>query len=143
MIRVVDASAVAAMLFGEPDGVWVHALLSGEPLFVPSIFHFELGNICRMKCRRHPDKAEELLTAWLDWNVQPPVTAIAIDPTTTMELARQHNLTFYDASYLWLAQDRASEIISLDAHLVCAARSLGLHAPSPTDGRRIAPRSRD
>ncbi|HME24129.1 MAG TPA: type II toxin-antitoxin system VapC family toxin [Acetobacteraceae bacterium] len=90
MIRVVDASAVAAMLFGEPDGPWVHALISGQLLFVPSIFHFELGNTCRMKSRRHPDKADALLTAWSDWNVQPPVTALAIDLTTTME--RSHLL---------------------------------------------------
>jgi predicted nucleic acid-binding protein len=127
MIRVVDASAVAAMLFGEPDGPWVHARLSGQLLFVPRIFHFELGNTCRMKSRRHPDKAEELLTAWLYWNIQPPVTGMAIDLTTTMELARHHNLTFCDASYLWLAQNHASVLISLDAQLVRAARSLGLH----------------
>ena len=143
MIRVVDASAVAAMLFGEPDGPWVHALISGQLLFVPSIFHFELGNTCRMKSRRHPDKADALLTAWSDWNVQPPVTALAIDLTTTMELARDHNLTFYDASYLWLARDRASELISLDAQLVRVARSLGLHAPSPADGGQITPRPRN
>ena len=142
MIRVVDASAVAAMLFGEPDGPWVHALLSGQLLLVPSIFHFEISNTCLMKSRRHPDKAEALLTAWLDWNVQPPVTVMAIDLTTTMELARDHNLTFYDASYLWLAQDHASELISLDAKLVRAARSLGLYAPSPAGGGQMIPRSR-
>ena len=50
MIRVVDVSAVAAMLFGEPDAPWVHACCLVHPLIVPGIFHFELGNTCRMKC---------------------------------------------------------------------------------------------
>ena len=143
MIRVVAASAVAAMLFGEHDGPWVHALLSGPPLIVPGIFHFELGNTCRMKCRRHPDEAEALLANWLDWNSEPPVTAMATDLIATMHLAWDHNLTFYDASYLWLAQDRAAELISLDNALVLAARSLGVQAPSPGDGDQTTPRSRN
>ena len=143
MIRVVDASAVAAMLFGEPDAPWVHALLSGQLLLVPSIFHFELGNACRMKSKRYPDRAGVLLSAWVDWNVHPPITTMAIDLTTTMELARDHNLTFYDASYLWLVRDRASVLVSLDAQLVRAARRLGLHAPSPADSGHTTPRSRN
>jgi predicted nucleic acid-binding protein len=141
MTRVVDTSAVAAMLFGEPDGPWVHALLSGSPLVVPGIFHFELGNTCRMKCRRHPDGAEALLANWLEWNSEPPVTAMATDLIATMHLARDHNLTFYDASYLWLAQDRTAELISLDKALVLAARRLGVQAPAPGDGDQTTPRS--
>ena len=143
MIRVVDASAVAAMLFGESDGAWVHRLLSGPPLIVPGIFHFELGNTCRMKCRRHPDEAEALLANWLDWNSEPPVTAMATDLIATMHLAQDHSLTLYDASYLWLAQDRTAELISLDNALVLAARSLGVKAPSPRDGDQTTPRSRN
>jgi predicted nucleic acid-binding protein len=141
MTRVVDTSAVAAMLFGEPDGPWVHALLSGSPLVVPGIFHFELGNTCRMKCRRHPDEAEALLANWLEWNSEPPVTAMATDLIATMHLARDHNLTFYDASYLWLAQDRTAELISLDKALVLAARRLGVQAQAPGDGDQTTPRS--
>ena len=143
MIRVVDASAVAAMLFGEPDGPWVHKLVSEPPLIVPGIFHLELGNTCRTKCRRHPDEAEALLANWLDWNSEPPVTAMITDPIATMQLARNHNLTFYDASYLWLAQDRTAELISLDNALVLAARGLGVQAPSPGDGDQTTPRSRN
>ena len=139
MTRVVDVSAVAAMLFGEPDGPWVHALLSGAPLIVPGIFHFELGNTCRMKCRRHPDEAEALLANWMDWNSEPPVTSMATDLIATMHLARDHSLTFYDASYLWLAQNRTAELISLDKALVLAARSLGVQAPSPRDGDHTTP----
>ena len=142
MIRVVDASAVAAMLFGEPDGPWVHTLLSGPPLIVPGIFHFELGNTCRMKCRRYRKDAEALLANWLEWNSEPPVTVMATDLVATMHLARDHNLTFYDASYLWLAQDRTAELVSLDNALVRAARSLGVQAPSPRDADQITPRSR-
>jgi predicted nucleic acid-binding protein len=142
MALVVDASAIGAMLFGEADGPWVHGLISGAALIVPAMFHFELGNICWVKIRRHPDDKDSLLSSWLDWNAQPPVVAMAVDLPVTLQLARDHGLTFYDASYLWLTRDRAADLISLDAKLVRAARSLGLHAPAPNDGGHTTPRAR-
>ena len=143
MTRVVDASAISAMLFGEPDGDWVHALVSGASLIAPGIFPFELGNTCRMKSRRHPAQAERLLRAWLDWSAEPPVTIMATDHVATIDLSRVHGLTFYDASYLWLAMNRAPDLISLDAQLVRVARTIGIYVPSPRDADQTAPRSRN
>jgi predicted nucleic acid-binding protein len=133
MVRVVDASAIAAMLFGEPDGPWVYRSIARHMLIAPSIFHFELGNICWVKSRRYPDQAAAALNAWLDWNAEPPLTAMATDLIATMELARGHDLTFYDASYLWLAQTQQTDLISLDAKLVRAACKIGIQAPSPKE----------
>jgi predicted nucleic acid-binding protein len=145
MIPVVDASAIGALLFGEADGAWVHHMTSGLTFIVPAIFHFELGNICWTKMRRHPGESTALLDAWSAWNAQPPVVVMAIDLTATMQLARDTSLTFYDASYLWLARDHAADVISLDAKLVRAARSLGVYAPSPGDPPtpHTTPRSRN
>jgi predicted nucleic acid-binding protein len=140
MIPVVDASAIGALLFGETDGAWVHRMTSGLTFVIPAMFHFELGNICWTKMRRHPGESTAVLDAWLPWNAQPPVAVMAVDLTDTMQLARDTSLTFYDASYLWLARDRATDLISLDAKLVRAARSLGVYAPSPTP--HTTPRSR-
>jgi predicted nucleic acid-binding protein len=145
MIPVVDASAIGALLFGEADGAWVHHMTSGLTFIVPAMFHFELGNICWTKMRRHPGESTALLDAWLAWNAQPPVVVMAIDLAATMQLARDTGLTFYDASYLWLARDHAADVISLDAKLVRAARSLGVYAPSPGDPPtpHTTPRSRN
>ena len=141
MIPVVDASAIGALLFGEADGAWVHHMTSGLTFIVPAMFHFELGNICWTKMRRHPGESTALLDAWLAWNAQPPVVVMAIDLTGTMQLARDTRLTFYDASYLWLARDHAADVISLDAKLVRAARSLGVYGDPPTP--HTTPRSRN
>ncbi len=116
MIPVVDASAIGALLFGEADGAWVHRMTSGLTFVIPAMF----------AC-----------------NAEPPVAVMAIDLTDTMQLARDTSLTFYDASYLWLARDRAVDLISLDAKLVRAARSLGVYAPSPGDPSHTTPRSRN
>jgi predicted nucleic acid-binding protein len=60
------------------------------------------------------------------------------DPADTLRLAFETGLTFYDASYVRLAQDYDADLISLDAQLVRVARGLGLRAPAP----HTTPRSR-
>ncbi len=143
MILVVDASAVAALVFGEREKPWVEDLTDRAELLAPPLLLFELGNICWKKLRRFPEQAGVILPAWTTWCAAVLVKAEAIDPTPTLSLAREHNLTFYDASYLWLAQHRTADLISLDAKLVRAARSIGLRAPAPGDTDHTTPRSRN
>jgi predicted nucleic acid-binding protein len=144
-VRVVDASAFGALLFGEAAKPWVQDQTRGAVLIAPPLLHFELGNVCWVKMRRNPNQADALLSAWLDWTEQPPVAVVDIDFIDTMRLARRHDLTFYDASYLWLAQERAGDLISLDRKLVRAARRLGIHAPVPRESPagHTTPRSRN
>jgi predicted nucleic acid-binding protein len=130
MIQIVDASAIAALVFGEPEKPWVEDVTDNAELLAPSLLPFELGNICWKKLRRSPEQADIILAAWNAWCASALVKSEATDPVETLILAREHNLTFYDASYLWLAQDRAAQLISLDARLVRTARQLGLDAPA-------------
>src|SRR6476469_8138653 len=132
MIQIVDASAIAALVFGEPQKSWVEELTDNAELLAPSLLLFELGNICWKKLRRAPEQADIILAAWNAWCASALVKAEATNPTQTLVLAREHGLTFYDASYLWLAQSRAAQLVSLDARLVRTARQLGLDAPSRT-----------
>jgi predicted nucleic acid-binding protein len=144
MIRVVDASAIGALVFGEQEKPWVEGLTNEAELVAPALLGFELGNICWKKLRRFPQHADLLLAAWTTWCVADLVKIEPTDLQPTIQLARTHELSFYDASYLWLAQDRTVDLISLDTKLVRAARSLGLHAPTPNDGPvgHTTPRSR-
>ena len=43
-----------------------------------------------------------------------------------MDLSRRHRLTFYDASYLELAQREGIPLATLDKELVTAARAEGV-----------------
>jgi predicted nucleic acid-binding protein len=143
MTRVVDASAIRALLFNENAAPWVQDETFGELLIAPVLFPFELGNLCWKKLRRFPAEAEALRRNWTKWNISPPVSLTDVELGGTMQLGHAHNLTFYDASYLWLAQDRGADLVSLDAPLVRAARSLGLHAPTPDDTGHVTPSSRN
>ena len=116
VVKVVDASAVAALLFGEPEGEAVAMRLKGARLAAPHLLDFELANVCQMKCKRHSDQREAILTAFrlrdrLD------VERLSVDTDEVLALAMESGLSAYDASYLWLSQNLAAELVTLDQKL--------------------------
>ena len=62
--KVVDASALGALLFGEPAGAAVAGRLRDAGLIAPALLPFEVANVCLKKMRRHPDRRDALLAAF-------------------------------------------------------------------------------
>jgi predicted nucleic acid-binding protein len=118
-VRVVDASALGALLFGEPDGAVVAGRLRGAGLVAPALLPFEVATICLKKIRRHPDQRDTLMAAFgmLD---RMQIRVVEIDHGEALLLAERSGLTAYDASYLWLARRMASELVTLDRQLEAA-----------------------
>ena len=63
-VKVVDPSALAALLFGEPDAIAVADRLRGAELIAPALLPFEVADTCIKKIRRHPDQRDALLAAF-------------------------------------------------------------------------------
>ncbi len=116
MTLVVDASAVAAVLFSEANGATIRAHVRGESLLAPQLIDYELANICWKRIRREPLAGQGLLTmlASLD---SLGIRRVAVPATEIVALAVQTGLTAYDASYLWLAMSRDVELVTLDDKL--------------------------
>jgi len=122
-VKVVDTSALAALLFGEPEAERVASQLENNRLAAPAVLPFEVASVCLKKLRRHPEQREAILTAYA------LIDRLAIDyfPVEMKEiiaLAEGSKLTVYDAAYLWLAQSLDSELITLDMTLARAAQRL-------------------
>ncbi len=118
-VKVVDASAIAALLFGEPEAEAVAARLGDARLVAPALLHFELANVCLIKSRRNPDQQSALAAAF-QLRDRLAVEVVAVDHDGTLELAATTGLTAYDASYLWLARRLGAELITLDKQLAQA-----------------------
>lgn len=118
-VKVVDASALAALLFGEPEADAVAGQLAGARLVAPALLGFELANVCLIKTRRHPQQASEL-TAAFHLRSRLPIEEISVDHDGALELAATTGLTAYDASYLWLARQLGAELVTLDKQLAKA-----------------------
>jgi predicted nucleic acid-binding protein len=128
---VIDASVVGSWLL--PDEAHPEALnaldrLKDEEAFVPALLWFEIRNLLLANERRQ--------------RITPAQTALALhaleglplrvdnqpDSDTTLQLARDHRLTVYDAVYLELAVWRHLPLLTFDGELVAAAERLGIAA---------------
>ena len=122
--EVVDASALGALLFGEPEAERVAERLEGASLFAPSLIRYELASVCRKKRRVYPDQGDALLAA-LDLYQQLGVSEAEVPATELARLAREADVTAYDAAYLWVARHTGAPLLTLDAELARAARRVG------------------
>ena len=120
-VRVVDASALAALLFGKPDAEMISERLEGARLAAPALLDFELANVCLVKMRRQPSRREALHAAFrLAHRLR--IDTVAVDRAAALDLAEATGLTAYDASYLWLARVLGAELVTLDRKLAASTQ---------------------
>ena len=127
MSVVLDASMTVAWLFEDERTDAAHAVLrrvASEGAIVPSLWRLEVANVLRNAIRR--GRCDE---AYADRSLaRLERLAIKVDDETdahawgtTRTLAREEDLTLYDAAYLELAIRKALPLASCDAALLAAS----------------------
>ncbi len=115
-IKVVDASALAALLFDEPEADGVAHDLKDARLVAPALIGFELANVCLVKSRRDPERSAEFASAFARWT-RLGIKEVAVDHHAVLGLAIATRLTVYDASYLWVSHQLGAVLVTLDRQL--------------------------
>ena len=123
---VLDASAALALLLAEDQGAQVEHLIAGTisingQIFVPGLFWYELGNRLLTAERKNIVTPQSNVAALSSFARLPIVTHQDPDfslHNRIMGLARDNNLTYYDASYLELAARFEARLKSFDTHLL-------------------------
>jgi predicted nucleic acid-binding protein len=134
---VLDASLALAWCFPDEKAEYRQAVLDAlaeTPAIVPALWHLEVGNALLMGERRKRCTAADI-RKWLSFLATLP---IAVDDETitrawndVLDLAREHTLSVYDASYLELALRRTLPLATLDIPLKKAAQVAGVTAYEP------------
>lgn len=62
--RVVDASVLGALIFGEPKAEEIARALGDSPMASPALIWFEWASICSRKIKAHPAQREQILRAF-------------------------------------------------------------------------------
>ncbi len=118
---VVDASALAAVLFGEPRAEEVVERLGDRDLVGPTLLPYELGSVALKKIAFRPSRRSALREALALFD-RLGLRQVEVPPDAVVELAEREGLTVYDAAYLWLARTLDCELVTLDRALESAFR---------------------
>lgn len=105
----------------DPGSSQVLDSIEAGEAYVPMLWHWEVRNAIIMAERRGRISAEQALRHQADITALPIAIDIKPDWPRTMELARTHGLTVYDASYLALALSLGVQLATLDRALARAA----------------------
>ena len=129
---VLDGSVTLAWLFHDEKDPYADAIVGKLPhieLLVPRLWHLEIANVLLVGERRGRCSQADT-TSWLGFLAGLPVH---VDGSTeasawsqTINLARQHGLSAYDAAYLELAIRKDAPLATLDAKLKAAATAIGV-----------------
>jgi predicted nucleic acid-binding protein len=126
---VIDASVIAAALFGESNGGEAQALLHGRALHAPHLLDLEIASVALKKLSREK-LPREALAAALEAYARLPIARHEVDAGAILGLAETHGLTAYDAAYLHVAEQLTAPLATLDGRLAAAAR---IHLASPRE----------
>jgi predicted nucleic acid-binding protein len=126
----IDASTVLAHLLDEPRPDWVDDAVTSAregrlDLVAPSLLWLEIGN-CLVRAQGMADEfALEAMLRTETFGIEVVDISRPIR-FRALALAREHELTMYDATYLTVAEVTETSLLTLDARLERAAASMGL-----------------
>ncbi len=115
---VVDASAVAAVLFNEPEAEPIIASLRGR-LLAPTLLRYELASVCHARLLRYPERRSEVRERY-ELASALEIEQFEPDWPSLPAQAQAWGLSAYDAAYLQLALRLGASLLTLDARLAAA-----------------------
>ena len=118
-VKATDASALAALLSGEPAADSVAERLGDARLVAPALLGFELADITS---RPHPEQ-QSAFTAAFRPRDKLAVEEVAVDRDAALEPTAAGGLTAHDASYLWFTRQLGADLVTLDQQLARAHAS--------------------
>lgn len=129
MAFVIDASIIAAFPFGETDDARVLMVIEELKLseaLTPCVFFFEIRNALIVGEKRGRSTAQKSADFLRDLEDLPVRIAPLPGNEALMSLARERNLTVYDAAHLELAKREGLPLATLDRALEKAAIAEGV-----------------
>lgn len=127
---VVDASVVAKWfrpVEHEPEGELARAAIGRLAMRITSLTFYEIGNLLARHAGRDAGEVGAALDLLLEM-CGDPLPLLPEDHGATAELAHAHALTFYDASYVAIANRMGRGVLSADGDLLGPGLAVNLKA---------------
>ncbi|MDZ7737163.1 MAG: hypothetical protein U5P41_14550 [Gammaproteobacteria bacterium] len=117
LVRVVDATAVSAVLFGEPAADYIVEQLEDAVIIVPTVLESHLCEICLQKMDDGDGYDGRYLEALSLLQVM-DLHTIKQDPSEIVRFAAEKNITVSEAYYLRLVYAFDADLVSLNETLI-------------------------
>ena len=125
---VLDTSAVVRVIL-DRDVVFINMLLVADKVFIPHLFFAETGNVF-LKYHLYQNMYQGDCKLYLAQCRQ--LTTDVIDEYTiadeVFDMAKEHQLSYYDAIYLTMADKLGAKLLTVDKRLYATAVKLGVAA---------------
>ena len=125
MELVIDASAILAVLFCEPQREALIAVTSAAALLTHGSTPWEIGNALVAGWRRKRLTPAQMAAAWSSFQAV-PLRLVEVDVPRALRLAVEHGLYAYDSYVLEAALVRRAPLLTLDERLARAAKQAGV-----------------
>jgi predicted nucleic acid-binding protein len=135
---VVDASVLAAALFGEERHELAVTMLTVRALAAPHLLDCEIANVALKKQRRESVPEDNIARA-LRLYAELDIARHPVNVTAVLALAQRYAMSAYDAAYLWLAETLAAPLATFDDKLAAVARR---HLPGGASPPHFGPEAR-
>ena len=100
----------------EPERELAEILIAEASIRITSLCLYEVGNVLATKTRDSDEQIGRKLEALVHYG--PPLELTVPDFASPATLARRHKLTFYDASYVAIAERLGRKVVSADQDLI-------------------------
>jgi predicted nucleic acid-binding protein len=115
--RVLDASVLAALAFGEAKAEEALRLIDGKELFAPELLKFEITHVAVKKVRGAGQNDSRLILEALSLALNLEIRWVDVDCDTVARLAIETGLTAYDSSYLYVSRLLGIPLVTFDDRL--------------------------
>ena len=129
---VLDCSVVLAWCLPDEQSDYAAQtldLLLDQQAIVPPLWHLEVMNVLLMAQRRNrleKDKISNILQTLSNLNISTDKKHIEINEPNFISFAVKHQITSYDAAYLYLARRENIPLATLDKKMKQIAQNLGV-----------------
>lgn len=129
---VVDTTVLADFLIGEKNLKEAACLLAREDSdwITTGLWRYELGNVFWKKIQFEKDERKRLMVSLNEAEHLLVETIDRVDHPAILDVACNSGLTYYDASYVWLARSRQLILRTRDKRILQKCADVALPMPS-------------
>lgn len=123
---VIDASAILAVIVGEPERDRIVEITGGHNLVAPGSIPWEIGNAFSSMLKQSRVEIGEVKQGLAIFQ-SIAIRYLAVDLENALSIAHSTNLYAYDAYFLDCAVRHAAPLLTLDQPLKREADKIGVH----------------